>query len=430
MAKRLSRNKPTQEEPTEVRVWPEQVMGGKYVRLLEKELRNLRAENGHGNRKLFLDDVFVVHLLAFYNPTVNSLRTVEDFSQTIQVQKHLSIRKVCKSTFSDFNKLADPQRLQPILQALKGQLRRKQVIQPHHEYDVTQLLERTIAVDGTFLPAVAEVAWAVRNANNHGAQRYRARLDCQLNVATWIPEVFTVPAPGQSEAEVARQQLLPGNIYLYDRGYMNYALLTAHFEEAEQQLVPRSYFVSRYRPAGGNSPELQQAVERELTAQDRAAGVISDRVGCFLSSRSSRHPVPGAQLREVIIQYEEDGETKTVRLITNLLDVSAATIAQLYRYRWQVELFFRWLKSYANFTHLISHSREGVLTHLYVTIIAAMLLYLHTGFRPSKYLFVLLGQVAVGAATLEDILPILRERERQCELARTSAATRRAKQKP
>lgn len=430
MAKRHSRNKPTQEDLTEVRVWPEQVMGGKYVRLLEKELHNLRAENEHGNRKLFLDDVFVVHLLAFYNPTVNSLRTVEDFSQTIQVQKHLSIRKVCKSTLSDFNQLADPQRLQPILQALKGQLRRKQVIQPNHEYDLTQLLERTIAVDGTFLPAVAEVAWAVRNANNHGAQRYRARLDCQLNVATWIPEVFTVPEPGQSEAEVARQQLLPGNIYLYDRGYMNYALLTAHFEEAEQTFVPRSYFVSRYRPAGGNSPELRQAVERELTAKDLAAGVISDRVGCFLSSNSSRHPVPGAQLREVIIQYEEDGETKTVRLITNLMDVSAATIAQLYRYRWQVELFFRWLKSYANFTHLISHSREGVLTHLYVTIIAAMLLYLHTGFRPSKYLFVLLGQVAVGAATLDEVLPILRERERQCELARKSAAARRAKQKP
>jgi hypothetical protein len=430
MAKRRPRNKPTQEEPTEVRVWPEQVMGGKYVRLLEKELQKLRREDEHGNRQLFLDDVFVVHLLAFYNPTVNSLRTVEDFSQTIQVQKHLSIRKICKSTFSDFNALVDPQRLQPILQALKGQLRRKQVFQPNQDYDLAQLLERTIAVDGTFLPAVAEVAWAVRNANNHGAQRYRARLDCQLDVAKGIPEVFTVPEPGQSEAEAARHQLLPGNIYLYDRGYMNYALLAAHYEEVDQEYVPRCYFVSRYRPAGGNSPELQQAVERELTAKDRAAGVVSDRVGCFVSSHSSRHRVPRVQLREVILQYEENGTTKTVRLITNLMDVSATTIAQLYRYRWQVELFFRWLKTYANFTHLMSHSREGVLTHLYVTVIAAMLLYLHTGFRPSKYLFALLGQVAIGAATLEEIIPILRERERQCELARKSAAARRAKQKP
>ena len=101
-----------------------------------------------------------------------------------------------------------------------------------------------------------------------------------------------------------------------------------------------------------------------------------------------------------------------------------------YGQRWQVELFFRWLKSYANFGHLISHSRGGVEMHFYVTIIAVLLMYLHTGYRPSKYLFALLGQVAAGAATLDEILPILRERERQRELAHRSAARRLAKNKP
>jgi hypothetical protein len=66
--------------------WPEHVMGAKYVRLLEKQLRSLRDENLHGNRELFLDDVFVVYLLAFFNPVVRSLRTVEDLSQTRQAQ--------------------------------------------------------------------------------------------------------------------------------------------------------------------------------------------------------------------------------------------------------------------------------------------------------------------------------------------------------
>jgi len=61
-------------------------MGAKYVRLLEKQLRSLRDENLHGNRELFLDDVFVVYLLAFFNPVVRSLRTVEDLSQTRQAQ--------------------------------------------------------------------------------------------------------------------------------------------------------------------------------------------------------------------------------------------------------------------------------------------------------------------------------------------------------
>ena len=88
-------------------------MGGKYVRLLERFLRELRSEEAHGNRKLFLDDVFVAYLLAFFNPAIRSLRTIEDFSQTVQAQKHVRVPKICRSTLSDFNRLVDPERLAP-----------------------------------------------------------------------------------------------------------------------------------------------------------------------------------------------------------------------------------------------------------------------------------------------------------------------------
>jgi len=66
---------------------------------------------------------------------------------------------------------------------------------------------------------------------------------------------------------------------------------------------------------------------------------------------------------------------------------------------------------------------------LYVAIIGMMLMYLHTGFRPSKYMFAMLGQVSSGGATLEEITPILRERERRCELARQSQRLRNAKKR-
>jgi hypothetical protein len=396
------------------------------VRLLEKYSHQLRGETAHGNRQLFLDDVFVTYLLAFFNPTVRSLRTVEDFSQTVQAQKHLSLRKICKSTLSDFNRLADPERLEPIISALRDQLDRRQTKHSPADQDLSQLLKQAVAVDGTFFPAAAEVAWAVCNSNNHGARRHRARLDVHLSVSFWLPEAIVVPKPRQSEADSAIAQLQPGRLYLYDRGFTSFALVAAHY--AQLDLEPLAHFVARYRPAGGNSPELYEASERVLSDEDRLAGVHSDRVGYFILTDTSPHRrVP---LREVLVHYERDGERKTLRLITNLVDVSARSIALLYRSRWQVELFFRWLKSYANFGHLISHSRNGVEMHFYVTIIAVLLMYLHTGYRPSKYLFALLGQVAVGAATLDEMLPILRERERQCELARRSAARRRAKNRP
>jgi hypothetical protein len=413
--------------PVEEKVWPEQVIGGKYVRLLEKQLQQLRGDEEHGNRQLFLDDVFVVYLLAFFTPSIRSLRTIEDFSQTKQAKKHLSVSKISKSTLSDFNQLADPQRLEPIIQALRGQLSRKQTSSPHADPGLAALLKQTVAVDGTFLPAVAEVAWAIANSNKHGTTRYRARVDTHLNVSTWLPEVLVVPEPGQSEANSAKEHLQADRIYVYDRGYMSFELLNAHYEPGPLEPALRSHFIVRFKPEGSNSPTLRDATEQPLTEEDRAAGIISDRWGYFVSDNACRAGISKIKLREVVIQYEEHGEAKALRLITNLGTVSAQTVGLLYRQRWQVELFFRWFKSFGHFGHLISHQREAVQMHLYVTIIAVLLMYLHTGYRPSKYMFAMVSQVAMGMATMEEILPILRERERQCELARQSAARRRAK---
>lgn len=429
---RRKKPKPAREPAQQLPQWPEKLVGAKYVRLLEKQLQLLRDGDEHGNRQLFLDDVFIVYLLAFFNPAIRSLRTIEDVSQTEQAQKHLSVRKICKSTLSDFNKLVDPERLVPIITALREQLADKQVKHRGTDADLNALLEQTVAVDGTFLHAVSEVAWAVANSNHHGVTRHRARLDAHLNVATWLPEAIVVPAPGESEADSAMGHIQPDRIYVYDRGYTGFALLKAHYQQDEASAITtlpaKAHFVVRYKPAGGNSPTLQDAADQPLTEEDRAAGVLSDRLGYFTSDNARRAGVSKLPLREVIVPYEDQGESKTLRLITNLTDVSAKTIALLYQHRWQVELFFRWFKSIGNFGHLISHSSDGVLAHLYVTIIGVMLMYLHTGYRPSKYLFALLSQVAAGAASLDEILPILRERERRNELDRLSAARRRARQ--
>ena len=410
-------------------VWPETLVGANYVRLLEKQFAQLRDQDAHGNQQLFLDDVFIVYLLAFFNPTIRSLRTIEDLSQTQQAQKHLSVQKICKSTLSDFNQLVDPERLLPIVQALRSKLSRKHSNQGRLGSDLNELLKQTVAVDGTFIQAAADVTWAVANSNNHAAVRHRARLDAQLNVSTWIPEAIVVPENGQSEADSAIESITAGRIYIYDRGYSKFALLRAHYEQQNDALQPRSWFVVRYKPAGGNSPELSDPALLPLSDEDHAAGVVSDRTGYFASETAKRAGLSGILLREVIVPYEDNGEAKTLRLITNLHDVSASTIALLYRYRWQVELFFRWLKSFGNFGHLISHCRGGVQAHLYVTIIGVLLMYLHTGYRPSKYMFAMLSQVASGAATLQEVIPILRERERRKELDRASAARRRAKKK-
>ncbi len=393
-------------------IWPEPVIGAKHIHSLERLIDQLREQDPHGNRDLFLDDVFVAYLLAFFNPTLRTLRTIEDFSQTRQAQKHLSIPKLCKSTLSDFNKLADPTRLQPILDHL-----RREVLKPGPKPSgaadpLVSLHRQVLAVDGTFLKAAAAVVWAIRRRGG----KTGARLDFHVDIDTWLPELLVIPEEGESEAKTARDSITAGAIHIYDRGIFSFELIEAHAPKDAD-------FVMRIRGPGPRCPKLETVATRELTPEARAAGVTSDRLVRLVGS--THREAPGMVLREVVI-IPADDPANPVYLLTTLLDLDASIVGLLYRHRWQIELFFRWLKSYAHFDHLISHSREGVLLSFYVAVVGVTLMYLHTGHRPSKYLFIMLGMVANGSATLEEIMPILRERERQCKMQRDRVARKRA----
>ena len=185
-------------------------------------------------------------------------------------------------------------------------------------------MERTIAVDGTFLPATADVAWALVVRNGQHVPQRRARLDVQLSVQNWLPEVVVVASADQSESDSAVAHVENGKLYLYDRGFNGYALLNAHYRIECSRPVADASFVVRYRQAGSNAPALVDAEDRTLGDMDRLAGVVSDRVGRFDSSKPSRHTLLDIPLREVLVQYEAQSGIKTLRLITNLLDVSAA----------------------------------------------------------------------------------------------------------
>jgi hypothetical protein len=391
-------------------IWPEQVVGAKQIRSLERLIDGLRQETPHGNRELFLDDVVVAYLLAFFNPALRTLRTIEDFSQTRQAQKHLTIRKLCKSTLSDFNKLADPTRLQPILDHL-----RREVLKPgpaRAAEPLAALHRQILAVDGTFLKAAASVVWAIRRRGS----KTGARLDFHLDVETWLPELLVIPENREGEARTAQETITAGAIHLYDRGIFSFDLIAAHAPQSAD-------FVMRIREPGPRCPKLETVETRALTQEARDAGVTSDRLVRLVGS-DHRKP-PDRILREVVIIPVDDPENP-VYLLTTLLELDASIIGLLYRHRWQIELFFRWLKSYARFDHLISHNRAGVLLNFYVTVIGVTLMCLHMGHRPSKYLFIMMGMVANGSASLEEIMPILRERERQCKMQRERVARKRA----
>jgi hypothetical protein len=386
----------------------EELFGGRYVRSLQAHLARLRAAHAHPNRTLFFDNVAIAYLLAFFSPAINSLRTLDDFSQTPEMQGQTSIDRIPRSTLSDSNKVFDPALLETIVEDLRARIPDLDRADPK----LGELTRRVRAVDSSLFTVAATVTWALKQRRANQKKQASIRLNLQLAASTGIPEGVSVGGANSSEAEALMAHLEADLIYVMDRGYVNFELL-------DRILHACSDFVVRLK----SNILFEPLKSLPLSDEDIAAGVISDRIGRLSGSGDSI--APGAMLREILI-FDPNHPDKPVRLLTSLLDVAAHVVGELYRWRWKIELFFRWLKVHANFEHLMSHSKNGVTVGFYIAVIAVLLMYIHTQTPVSKYAYVMLGLVATGQATMEDIMPILERRERECELDRQRRARKRA----
>lgn len=384
------------------------LVGRKYLKLLGQHLTFLRTHYAHPNRVLYYDDVLTVYLLAFFNATVRSLRTLEDASRVPGVAALLSVSAVCKSTLSDANALFDPALLLPLIQRLREQLPGSPAHAPDDlENDPEALFKRIVAFDSSVFDLAADVHWAILTTH-HGQTTGQMRLNLHYATEAGIPECASVSGHEGSESAAAALHLKPGDVLVADRGVFAFRLLT----QAQQA---GAHFVLRVKSNIAFTPEK----DRPIPEAASAAGVVTDRIGHMPGSPD--YPGPKMALREVIIQNPEKPELP-VRLITDLLEVPAPVIGAIYQQRWQIELFFRWLKVHANLRHLSSHSKNGVTLSFYITLIATLLTCLYSGEKVSKYAYNLLGMAAAGLGNAEDMLPILqrRQRERALEKARLS----------
>lgn len=383
---------------------------GSFLKLRKK----LRKAHAHPNRVLGYDDALTALLLAFFNPVMRSLRMIEDFSKCPLVQDELEVERICKSTLSDLQSIVDPSLLEPLIASLQAQIPQLQKTDP----TLGKLLKQMRLVDGSFFKLAGDVQWAFRRgkawAEDHD-DRF-ARLDLQLCASTGLPECLEINGKGSSEVGAARRHIQPGVLYVADRGIFSFAYL-------QDMLDAGADFVLRIK----TSQKFTAQESRPLSDQDRQAGVLSDTVG-VLTGQPPGRCAPQTPLREVLIA-DARNPGHVIRILTNRMDVPAYLAGEVYRCRWQIELFFRWLKVHANFRHLISHSKNGITLGFYVAVIGTLLMYLHTGRKVSKYAFGMLTMVASGQATLAQVLPILESRERSSALERERLARKKAVQK-
>lgn len=382
------------------------LVGPANLEVLHEHLVRLREAYDHPNRQLHLDNLFVAMLYAFFNPTCRSLRTLEGLGKVCQ--EEIGVDRLCRSTTSDALAAFDPQLLLPIIEDLRKKLPALQ----RANADLDQVVRQVVAADGSYFNIYADVLWAIHLTRQNGRNAAQIRLNFQLDVRDWTPMGLSISGKAEgSETAAVRADLLPEVIYVLDRNFIDFDFLGT-------VLAKDSDFVVRCR---SNAPSFEPRQELPLSERDRREGVLHDRLGT-LPGRNA----PGGTFREVVLRDPQSGQC--IRILTSLLEMPAYLLGLLYRHRWQIELFFRWLKVWGNFEHLISHSPTGVTIQFYVAVIGVLLIHVSTGHRVSKYAVSLLSFVAAGQATYQDIIPTLEKREREKRLERERRARKRAQE--
>jgi len=259
---------------------------------------------------------------------------------------HLGANPVRRSTLSDANAKRPVEVFAELLtimmkQAHRG-LRRK-------------LAETIYLMDATSVRLNEHSAnWARFSAGVCGAKVhviYDPDADRPIYAAVSAANVNDVTAAQQMPIE-------PGATYVFDLGYYDYAWW-AELDAAGCRIV------TRFK---ANTP-LQLVKELPL-AKD--SNILSDRIG-FLPARqagSRRNPMQDA-VREVRTTTDTG---KVLRILTNDLDATAEEIADLYRRRWAIELFFRWVKQTLKITRFVGTSENAVRIQIAVALIAFLLL--------------------------------------------------------
>jgi len=257
---------------------------------------------------------------------------------------HLGIRgTVARSTLADANEARDWRIYAEFAQHLIRIARRLYLDEPFG----VDLKETVYALDSTTIDLCLTLfPWAPFRSTK-AAIKLHTLLDLRGNIPAFIHI-----SDGKLHEVNILDQLLPeaGAFYVMDRGFLDYARLY-RFHQAG------SFFVTRAR---ANSPTLR----RYSHPVDRATGLICDHT-VVLTNPYAQHHFP-APLRR--IRFKDRDSANTFIFLTNNFVLPALTITQLYRSRWQVELFFKWIKQHLRIKKFYGTSENAVKSQIWIAV--------------------------------------------------------------
>lgn len=295
---------------------------------------------------------FVVLLFA----QARGLKSLRDIQISLRSQRrkwyHLGLESVAKSTLADANNTRDCDIYKDIFYAL---LARCRALSPKHRFKFKNPL---YTMDSTLINLCLSLFPWARYRKMKGALKIHTLLDH----SGCLPSFITVTDAKVHDVRVVKDQqfcfpaLLPDSIITVDRAYIDYAWLYTLTQR-------RIYFVTRtkkdmaYTVVGQHSDASKKCIEADLIIE--------------LAWHTSAPKYP-ERLRLVVYRDPESG--KKLSFLTNNFTLAAATIADLYKARWQVETFYKWIKQNLKIKTFLGTSYNAVMTQIWTAMIYYLLL--------------------------------------------------------
>lgn len=385
------------------------VQGLKCLRKIRPLLSRLRKvgtdRDRAGNRRLFMDQYCSLILMSLFSPAIQSLRDLQRASTLDKVRKRLGVTRASLGSLSESVAIFDPAPLKEIAAELGHTISSKATGR------FANVGQPITAVDGTVIETVkrvAELAWTpLAGGKRLSAYRLHAHFEVLSGKAVRIDATSANPKGDADERAVLERTVESDRCYVIDRGYAKFGLWNAINAKG-------SSYVCRVRDTIAST--VVQV--NELTDVDRAAGVISDEiVELGWKSRSRTRPDHPARLIQVAVKPHEsyrgmkgprcDG---VLRIVTNRLDLSAELIAEMYRLRWLIEMFFRTFKQLLGCRHLFSDNHNGVEIQAYCGMIVCMLILIYTGEKPNRAMYQMVWYYLIGLASLKELEAFIKSR--------------------
>jgi len=274
-----------------------------------------------------------------------SLRDIETCLRALEPKLyHAGFRcRISRSTLGDANGRRDWRIWADFAQVL---IRRARSLYAEDDFAVA-LQHTAYALDSTTIDlCLALFPWA-RFRRHKGAVKLHTLIDLRGNIPSFI-----LITPGKTHDVMVLDHLPiePGAFYMMDRGYVDFGRLHAFTRQL-------AFFVTRAK-------RNLDCYRRESREVDKSTGLRSDQTIVLRGVKTSKL-YPDALRR--VAYYDADHDRRLV-FLTNNFELSALTIAQLYRCRWQVELFFKWIKQNLRIKAFYGNSVNAVKTQVWIAV--------------------------------------------------------------